>query len=139
MFHKVLVPVDLTDRHLPALEIAGKLAGPAGGEVILIHVIELLHGMSREEEPAFYERLERKAAGHLAGLVARLQAQQAVGRSAIRLGERVPEILRYAQQEGVDLIVLSSHAIDPEKPGAGWATMSYLIGIAARCPVLLVK
>jgi nucleotide-binding universal stress UspA family protein len=139
MFQKVLVPVDLTDRHQPALEIAAKLVAPAGGEVLLLHVVEVLQGLPREEEPSFYQRLERKAGIHLNRLLGHLKDRQVTGRAVVLFGERVPEALRYAEQEGVGLIVLTSHPVDPSKPGAGWGTMSYLIGIAARCPVLLVK
>ena len=55
--------------------------------------------------------------------------------------ERNPaeEILRFAVDEEVDLIVLASHRLDPSKPGDGWSTLSYRIGILAPCPVLLVK
>ncbi len=47
--------------------------------------------------------------------------------------------MRYAVEEGMDLIVLKSHRIDLENPSAGWGTVSYKVGILAQCPVLLVK
>ena len=56
-----------------------------------------------------------------------------------RGGNRAPEIVRYAGEIGVDLIVLKSHRIDLENPSAGWGTVSYKVGILAQCPVLLVK
>jgi nucleotide-binding universal stress UspA family protein len=139
MFRKILVPVDLADRHTTALEFAARLAGPGGGEITLLHVIELIHGLSKEEDAAFYQRLERKAKQHLDRLLTGLQERQVTGRPAIVFGERIAEVLRYAHQEGTDLIVLTSHAVNPADPGAGWGTMSYLIGIAAHCPVLLAK
>jgi nucleotide-binding universal stress UspA family protein len=139
MFRKILIPTDLTDRHATTLEIVAGLAGAQGAEVTLLHVIELIHDLPREEEKAFYDRLERKAADHLEGLLAGLRRQQVTSRAAILFGERVPQTLSYAEQHGIDLIVLSSHAVDLTHPGGGWGTMSYQIGIAARCPVLLVK
>ncbi len=54
-------------------------------------------------------------------------------------GERGPGVVRYSQEQGFDLIVLTSHPIDFTQPGKGWGTLSHFIGIAARCPVLLVK
>jgi nucleotide-binding universal stress UspA family protein len=139
MFQKVLVPVDLTDRHQPVLDIAAKMVAVGGGEVRLLHVIEVLAGLPVEEEPTFYQRLERKATAHLNRLLDHLKDKKVKARPIILVGERIPEVLRYAQQEGIDLIVLTSHPVQPDKPGAGWGTMSYLIGIAARCPVLLMK
>jgi nucleotide-binding universal stress UspA family protein len=138
MFHKVLVPVDLTDRHRPALGLAAKLA-ETDGDIILLHVVEPIRGLSREEEPTFYQRLERKAGAHLNQLLDHLKGLGRTGRPVVLVGERIPEVLRYAQEHGVDLMVLTSHPVGPDKPGGGWGTMSYLLGIAAQCPVLLVK
>jgi universal stress protein F len=139
MFRNILVPVDLTDRHGPALVIAGQLAKQPGGTVTVLHVIELLHGSGREDEPAFYERLEKKARGHLDRLAETLRAQQVTARTDLLFGERGREVIRYAQEHGCDLIVLMSHPVDVTQPGLGWNTLSYFIGVAARCPVLLVK
>jgi nucleotide-binding universal stress UspA family protein len=54
-------------------------------------------------------------------------------------GSRAHEIVRYATEVGVDLIVLTSHRIDLHHPSAGWGTVSYKVGILSQCPVLLVK
>ncbi|HEY8504342.1 MAG TPA: universal stress protein, partial [Gemmataceae bacterium] len=65
MFKKILLPVDLSDRHGRALEMAADLAARDGGELLLLHVVEEIPGLGRDEDPAFYERLERKATAHL--------------------------------------------------------------------------
>ena len=54
-------------------------------------------------------------------------------------GNRAQEIVRYAMEAGVDLIVLTSHRIDLQDSSAGWGTVSYKVGILSQCPVLLVK
>jgi hypothetical protein len=61
VFKKILLPVDLTDKHLPALDVAADLAKQSGGEVLLLHVIEVISGLSMEEERDFYGRLEKRA------------------------------------------------------------------------------
>ena len=53
--------------------------------------------------------------------------------------ERAEAIVAYAEERGMDLIVLSSHKVDRDHPALGWGTISYRIAIVARCPVLLVK
>src|SRR5262249_46848850 len=138
MFKKVLVPVDLTDTHQQALDIAARLATP-GGDVVVLHVIELLHGLSREEEPDFYRRLERKARAHLERLLPRLGAQPVPAVAEVLYGERAREIIRYALERGVDLIVLTSHRVEPANPETRWGGLSYKIGFLAPCPVMLVK
>ena len=139
MFQRILVPVDLSDTHQRALEIAARLAGEADGQVILLHVVEVIPGLWIEEEREFYDRLEAAARDHLSRLGRQLEELHAPRREEIIFGNRAEEIVRYATEMAVDLIVLSSHRIDLKNPGAGWGTLSYKIGILSQCPVLLIK
>jgi nucleotide-binding universal stress UspA family protein len=139
MFQKILVPVDLTDAHQPALDIAARLAQGGAGAVTLLHVIEVISEVWAGEDRDFYDRLEHKARDHLARLGHALRERAVPGREEVVFGNRAPEIVRYAVEEGMDLIVLKSHRIDLENPSAGWGTVSYKVGILAQCPVLLVK
>lgn len=139
MFRKILVPVDLSDRHQQALEIGARLAKASDGEVTLLHVIEIIPGLTLEEERDFYQRLEQAALDHLTRLGRYLAENHVSRQEEIVYGSRAPEIVRYAMESGIDLIVLSSHRIDPKDPAAGWGTVSYKVGILSQCPVLLVK
>jgi nucleotide-binding universal stress UspA family protein len=139
VFRKILMPVDLTDRHQQALEIAARLASESAGEVTLLHVIEVISGIWPQEERAFYSRIEQAARDHLAKLGRDLEERHVPRREEVIFGNRAPEIVRYATEMGVDLIVLSSHRIDLQNPSAGWGTVSYKVGILSQCPVLLVK
>jgi universal stress protein A len=138
VFKKILVPVDLSDTHQHAIEIAARLAG-SDGQVILLHVVEVIPGLWVEEERDFYDRIETAARDHLSRLGRQLEEVQVPRREEIIFGNRAEEIVRYAMETGVDLIVLSSHRIDLKNPAAGWGTLSYKIGILSQCPVLLVK
>jgi nucleotide-binding universal stress UspA family protein len=139
MFAKILVPVDLTDTHQQAIEIAAQLASESGGQVTLLHVVEVIPGLWVDEERDFYDRLETAARDHLARLGRTLEERNLTRREEIIFGSRAEEIVRYAMEAGVDLIVLKSHRIDLKNPGAGWGTLSYKISILSQCPVLLVK
>jgi nucleotide-binding universal stress UspA family protein len=139
MFQKILVPVDLTDVHQPALDVAARLAQENDGEVILLHVVEVIAEVWAAEDREFYNRREQLARDHLARLGHALEAHGVPRREEVVFGNRAPEIVRYAGEAGVDLIVLKSHRIDLENPAAGWGTVSYKVGILAQCPVLLVK
>ncbi len=57
----------------------------------------------------------------------------------IRVGKRAREIASYEAEHDIDLIVLSSHPINPDDPGGSLATLSYQVALLSRCPVLLVK
>lgn len=139
IFRKILVPVDLSDRHDRALAIAAELAASSGGEVTLLHVVQEIHGLPREAEPGLYGKLEALSRRHLDRLLDRLRGRAVEVRCVIRVGEPGPEVLRYAREEHAELLVLASHSVDPVVPGGEWASLSHLLGIVAPCPVLLVK
>ena len=139
MFERILLPVDLTDKHGRALEVAGQLAGRNRATVVLLHVIEVLAGLSMDEEKDFYARLEKRALHHLQRLGHRLKDGQVTWRAEVICGNRGPEILRHAQVINADLIVLTAPHLDPNSPAAGWGSLSHKIGFLASCPVLLVK
>jgi len=139
MFRKILLPVDLTDRHGKALEAATDLARQSGGEVTLLHLVELIPGLGMDEERTFYQRLERMARKHLEGLGKHFEGAGVRWRAEVLYGARGPDIVRYAQETGADLVVLTSPRFDPGHPAAGWGSLSYKLGVLAPCPVLLVK
>lgn len=62
MFQNVLVPVDLTDTHQRTLGLAADLTKAGGGTLTLLHVVEVVPGLSFDEEREFYERLAETAA-----------------------------------------------------------------------------
>jgi universal stress protein A len=139
MFHKILVPVDLSNTHQQALAIAAELVAESDGQVTLLHVVEVIPGLWVEEERDFYDRIETAARAHLSSLGRQLEGVCASRREEVIFGNRAEEIVRYAMEMGHDLIVLTSHRIDLNNPTAGWGTLSYKIGILSQCPVLLVK
>ena len=139
MFKRILLPIDLSDRHDRALEMAAELAGAQGGEVVLIHIIELIAGIPMEEERAFYHRLEKAAHAHLERLGDRLKQSNVAWRARVFFGHRVPEIVRHAEEMKADLVVLTSPPVDPNNLIAGMGSMSYKVGLFSPCPVLLVK
>jgi universal stress protein A len=59
--------------------------------------------------------------------------------SNILYGNRVQEILRFATDHNIDLIVMDSHRIDLVNPGHGWGTISYKVSVLAQCPIMLIK
>ena len=138
MFQKILLPVDLTDRHEPALQIVAKLAAP-GAEVALLHVIELIAGLAVEEEKDFYRRLEKTAQRHIARLRASIESRGLACRPEVRLGNRAAEVVRFASEAGSELIVLTAPSPDPDNPMVGWGSLSFKVGYLSPCPVVLVK
>ncbi|HEX4966631.1 MAG TPA: universal stress protein [Thermoanaerobaculia bacterium] len=141
MFHKILVPVDFTEKNesalRTALEIAGR--GEAGTEVTLLHVIEAIEHLEEGEMADFYRSLETRAAAKLFALQERFKAAGVTVRQELQIGRRAETIVRFAEDGNMDLVILSSHKVDRDHPALGLGTLSYRIAIVVRCPVLLVK
>lgn len=138
MFHKVLVPVDLTPKNLSAVEVARDLARASGGEVVLLHVIEVLD-LPFEELREFYDRLQARAIAHMDGLSGALRTAGVPFEAHVLYGDRTEKILHFAEETDADLIVMDSHRVEPGRPGRGPTTISYRVAIVAECPVLLIK
>ena len=140
MFRNILVPTDLTEKSLKALEIALKVCSDGEfGMITLLHVIETIDDADEEEFEPFYEKLRDRAWKKMDEIVARTGSERVNTQTRILYGKRVREIVRFAGENAVDLIVLSSHRIEKIDPSEGWATISYRVAILAPCTVLVVK
>jgi universal stress protein A len=139
MFQRILVPIDLTQKSLAAVDLAFEFAETSGAEVILLHVIETIEHVQFDELKPFYQRLEESARSGLMEFSEKFVSHDLPIDQALVYGHRSQEILNYAQANPVDLIIMSSHRIDPDRPGHDWSSISYSVAILSPCPVLLVK
>jgi universal stress protein A len=137
IFQEVLVPTDLTERTVKALDLALRLARDGRTRVTLLHVIETIPGLAFGELKPFYEKLEAKADAKMAALVRR--AGRGHVEAEVAHGRRAETIIKFATARKADLIVLASHRVNPSIVGRDWGTISYKVGLLAPCPVLLVK
>ena len=137
MFQHILIPVDFSERNRNAVDAARDLAKQSAGRITLIHVIETIEYISIEELRDFYSRLDRSARQGMAKLAEGL-SDVAIS-TVIVLGKRHDEIIRYAVENGVDLILMSSHRVDSSRPVANFGSISYRVAVLAPCPVLLLK
>lgn len=140
LFSHLLVPVDFTEKNAAALRIARELAVQNHARVTLLHVIEPVEQAEDDAEfQEFIRMLESKAETSLEALAGDLTAAGVTVRQELLTGRRGAEILRYAVDQQVDLVVLSSHRVDPQQPQSIWQGLSYQVSILCPCPVLLVK
>lgn len=139
LFGRILVPVDFTTENERALATAVEMANLHGSRVTLLHVIKTIDQVSFGELEAFYRKLEAEARHKLAGLEARFRDRAVAVEHEVVFGKRVEEIVLFARENRIDLIVLSSRRIAPESPSSYWGALSHKIGILSPCPVMLVK
>jgi universal stress protein A len=140
-FSHILVPVDFTDRNLTALASAMEIARHAQAKITLLHVIEEVSYAEDDQISEFYAMLQRRAEQKMRELEQTFGQERGIGEplTEIVVGRRGPEIVRYAMENQVDLVVMSSHAIQTKDLSTGWATLSYQVSIVCPCSVLLVK
>jgi nucleotide-binding universal stress UspA family protein len=139
MFKHILIPTDFTEKSLRAVEIAMQMAFQDMCKVTLLHVIETIEGAEGDEFTEFYEKLRSHSQERLTELVKRFVSRDLLIQTEILYGNRANEIVRFAHENDIDLIVLSSHRIDAAGEALGFGTISYKVGILAHCPVMMVK
>jgi nucleotide-binding universal stress UspA family protein len=139
MFKHILVPTDLTAKTIEALNIAVKMALHDSSRLTLLHIIETIEDTEFEEFEDFYSKLNRRARKKMENLADPHQEKSLSITREIVYGKRVVEIVKFAEKNEIDLIVLSSHRVDVESAVQGWGTISYKVSILAHCPVMLVK
>jgi nucleotide-binding universal stress UspA family protein len=139
VFHRILVPLDLSDRHARSIKLALALARDGPASVTLVHVVQQVRGLLPGEMRAFYDRLVKTSRRGLARAAKLFAARGITVRSEVLVGEPAREIVRAAAAARADLIVMGSHRVNPQRRGMGWGTTSYKVGILCRCPILLVK
>jgi universal stress protein A len=141
---RILVPTDFSDHSKNAMNYACSLAEKFGADLHVLHVLQDLVAMVPEPGLAFpppgdyMQELEESATKALTELPG--DARSGVGNivRSVRQGPPFLEIIRYAKEHDIDLIVLGTHG------RSGLAHM--LLGSVAErvvrkapCPVLTVR
>jgi universal stress protein A len=139
MFKHILVPTDLTEKSSKALRIAAQMPFDDICKITLLHVIETIEEGDDDEFDEFYQKLMLRAQAKMDAIISGYEGRRPLIEKSIVYGNRVKEIITFAQQKEIDLIVLSSHKIEKEDISRGWGTISYRVGILAHCPVMMVK
>jgi universal stress protein A len=139
MFKNILIPTDLSENSKRALDIAVSLDPEKERSITLLHVVEIIEGDDQKEFSEFYKKLRARAKKKMADIAGQYEGRNCSIDSQILIGKRVEEIVRFAYEHDIDLIILASHRINKVEPMEGWATISYRVGILSHCPVLMVK
>ena len=133
---RILVPTDFSETSDAALEYASGLAQTFDAQLYLLHV----PGKTGENFEADFpiNQFEKVARERLETLVSQQEARELRPEYAMRIGTPSDEILRYADDRDIDLIVMGTHG------RSGVAHM--LLGSVAEkvvrgamCPVLTVR
>jgi universal stress protein A len=109
---KVLVPTDFSNHSDQALQWGASLAGKYGAQMLLLHVIppavEEVSARGSESEEAIMD-LEAKVEARLYEIASQELQESLPVDVKIAVGKPAEEILRVANEEAVDLIVMGTH------------------------------
>jgi nucleotide-binding universal stress UspA family protein len=140
----VLLATDFSEASAAALEYAKAIAKAFGARIHVLHVLEDLaaHAWTTEVYvaalPGVHEEMERQARERLAAVFTPEEQASYSVTTELRTGSPFVEVVRYAREEKIDLIVMGTH-------GRGPIAHMLLGSVAERvvrkapCPVLTVR
>jgi len=139
----VFCPTDFSDPSSEALKIAGELASKVGARLLLVHVVPVLPALPSDPNYVLkvpeYERLLHQDADEKLAHLAREMAKAGIQtRTMVGHGDAANEIVRIAELEKADLIVIATHGT------TGWrrfvfGSVAEKVVRLAKCPVLTIR
>ena len=139
---KVLVPVDFSPCSRKALQYALAFARQFRARLTLLHVVPANYFIGSEFGPIDFplpeKELRQGTERELAAVAAREVGTAALVETVVRQGQPVQEIVRFAGEADIDLIILSTHG----RTGLKHVLMGSVAENVVRyapCPVLVVR
>ncbi|HLU99631.1 MAG TPA: universal stress protein [Acidobacteriota bacterium] len=139
---RILAPTDFSETSRETVARASELAEHFKAEVLVAHVIPPIPALPPDphynfEIPAYQDALHENAERQLKETIASQVSEEVPARPIVRYGDPAKEIVRMAQEEGVDMIVIATHG------HTGWqhlvfGSVAEKVIRTARCPVLVV-
>jgi nucleotide-binding universal stress UspA family protein len=143
MIKKILYPVDFTEGSEAAAPLVADLVKKYGAKLYIVHVIYDIARVTGWYVPHastenFYQELEKGAKAQMDKvMVEELRGYQDVERGVV-IGAPAEEIIRFAQNNGIDLIVMGTHGRKGLDKVFFGSTAEKVVR-AAPCPVLTVR
>jgi nucleotide-binding universal stress UspA family protein len=139
----ILSPLDFSDFSMQALEVAQDIAKRYGSELVLTHVVPVIPKLEGHAdiftEGEYENQLIASAKQRLTDIVAKLQQAGIKARSTVSLSnDPAMEIIRVAESEKVDLIVIATHGV------TGWRRLAFgsvtdKLVRTASCSILVLR
>src|SRR6202050_1611682 len=139
----ILAPIDFSDPSRAALDVAVDMASRFGAELLLVYVVpanpDLPKDVSIFKEGEYDKSLESKDAQRLKDLAGTVANKNVKVRTELGTGDDVgTELIRIAQSEHADLIVIATHGMTGWREFA-FGTVAEKVLKQGECPVLLLR
>jgi len=142
MYKKILVPLDGSELAKRGLGEAEKLARCFGAELVLFQVVPFMpiYGSPELVTPLIIDEKQKEAAEqYLSNLCEEVRKRDFKVTATVKTGQQVAvEIIDFAKEQGVDLIVMSTHG----RSGiTRWVLGSVALKVLTRAgtPILLLR
>jgi len=142
-FKKILAPVDFSAPSAEALNVAIEMASRFGAELLLVYVVPEIPTLPdinyAFKEHAYFQQLHEDAKRRLAALASKCSERGVKATSELgTANDPAMEIVRIAEHNGVDLIVIATHGM------TGWhklvfGSVTEKVVRVAHCPVLILR
>ena len=141
---KILCPTDFSEPSYAALRVADEMAIHFHAELLLIHVVTPIPVIPVHDDPSgfnlpMYEKEMAVSAGRSLRQVAEARiSEQVRQRSIVIQGDPAGRIVRIAEEERVDIIIIATHGL------TGWrkfmfGSVTEKVIRMATCPVLSIR
>ncbi len=139
---KILAPVDFSDSSLVALASAVDLAKHFRATLLLVHVVPMLPPVSGADffrESEYVRELQRDAESRLRAILAPILADGISAESLVPVSnDTAGEILRTAEHQHTDMIVIATHGLTGLRPLIFGSTTEKVTKLA-HCNVLVIR
>jgi nucleotide-binding universal stress UspA family protein len=140
---KVLVPIDFSDYSKSALKYAVNFAKSFGAEMYLVYVVEPViyppdFSMGQIAMPSINTEWDDRARDELAKLAKTEISPDVKVKTIIKTGKPFVEIIETAEEEAVDIIIISTHGHTGVEHILFGSTAEKVVR-KAPCPVLTLR
>jgi nucleotide-binding universal stress UspA family protein len=139
----ILAPIDFSDASRAAVDVAADMASRFGAELLLVYVVPAIPDLPKDvsifKEGEYDKSLENKDAQRLKDLAATMAQKNVKVRTELGSGNDVGmELIRIAESEHADLIVIATHGMTGWREFA-FGTVAEKVVKQADCPVLVLR
>ncbi len=138
MYQRVLLPLDGSELAEVALAYAKGIAGRLGLEVLLLHVAGKGESESLPLHRAYIEQASERLKREMAEVQEKIGGKPVVVKGEVVVGYAAEEILHYADEKEVDLILMATHGRSGIRRWVMGSVADKILRSAAP-PVLLVR
>jgi len=139
----ILAPIDFSDASRAAVDVAADMASRFGAELLLVYVVPAIPDLPKDvsifKEGEYDKSLENKDAQRLKDLAGTVANKNVKVRTELGSGNDVGmELIRIAENEHADLIVIATHGMTGWREFA-FGTVAEKVVKQADCPVLVLR